>query len=314
MSAIRTRKPTGKIPYPFVVVEGGEGTGKTYSQLALSADERIKHAFHIDLGEGSADEYAALGSYDVIEHNGTFEDIVGQVRAVKAFARDTMAADPAAVVLLTIDSMTALWNMLVDEANATAKARCKDDPTMDLWNKAKKKWRAVVDELMTFPGIVVVAARGGEVVDVVNGKPTNQKIWKMQTEKNLGYDVNVIVRFVAHQQAVLVKARSLKPELAIPAGRTLPLPRFSLAELIFDKMGCGTEPIQVRTVTELVDQDGIHVNTAKKALYDALVNVDPTGDHKALASEKWAAFEKKNGAADYYPQTKVDALVKSVAA
>ncbi|MBT9254442.1 ATP-binding protein [Phycicoccus sp. MAQZ13P-2] len=312
---LRTRKPTGRIPFPLVLLEGGEGSGKTYAQLALSADPRIKEAFHIDLGEGSADEYATLGTYRVVEHNGTIEDILGQVRAVKAHAVEQMAADPSAVVALTIDSVTALWSMLSDEARATAKARGKEDPTMALWNKAKMKWRAVIDELMTFPGVCVVTARGHEVAEVLNGKPTTDKVWKVQAQKDLVFDVNVIVRFVGHQQAHLVKARSLRSELAIPEGRTLKMPGFTLADLIFDRMGCGTEPTQVREVVPLADTDGVHVNDVKVALMGAVTGADPMcADPRAVAAERWGAFVAEHGEHDFYPVPVVEQLIQGVAA
>lgn len=152
---LRTRKPTGKIPYPLCVFEGIEGGGKTYAALTLGASPRIRNTYAMDLGEGSLDEYATLGEFVVIEHNGTYGDILDQVTAVCAIPQDLAHPD-----LLVIDTATGLWSLLVDEVAAETKRRGKNDATMDQWNRAKARWRAVVDQLRVWPGVVILTARG----------------------------------------------------------------------------------------------------------------------------------------------------------
>lgn len=89
MTAIKSRKPTGAVPWPLVLVEGAEKTGKSWALAEFTASEKVGQAYWLDLGEGAADEYAAIpgANYLVIEHDGTWADIVGQVSAVRQEAQ-----------------------------------------------------------------------------------------------------------------------------------------------------------------------------------------------------------------------------------
>ena len=74
MSLIKSRKPTGVVPYPVILLEGPEKAGKTWAALLLSRSERVGQTYVLDLGEGSADEYGAIPGvrYEVLEHDGTY--------------------------------------------------------------------------------------------------------------------------------------------------------------------------------------------------------------------------------------------------
>lgn len=275
---LRTRKPTGKIPYPLCVFEGIEGGGKTYAALTLSASPRIRNTYAMDLGEGSLDEYATLGEFDVIEHNGTYGDILDQVTAVCAIPQDLAHPD-----LLVIDTATGLWSLLCDEVAAETKRRNKPDATMDQWNRAKARWRAVVDPLRVWPGIVIFTARGKEVSEMENGRPAKggSKVWKVEAEKSLVFDANVVVRFTGAGQAQITKSRSLK--LVVPEGRTLPVPGFTAEKLVFELMGANKENVAPRQLTALVgEEDTIPVNAAKAAVYAAV------GQDRNVAADVWA--------------------------
>ncbi len=252
---LRTRKPTGRAPWPLVLLEGEEKAGKTYAALALSASERVGPTYAFDLGEGSLDEYAALGPFEIVDHDGSYRDFLGQLEAVLA-----LPVDPAKPTVVVIDSMTALWGALVDEATDSARRSSagrkmlERDPdaevpvTMDKWNVAKRKWRRVMDQLMAYSGIVVVTARGKEVAVVEGGKPKNgQTEWKVEAEKSLAFDASCWVRLTRPRRAALIGARSLT--LVIPEGRELPLPGFSLDKLIFEQLGLTAENTEARRVT-----------------------------------------------------------------
>jgi len=74
VSLIKSRKPTGVVPYPVILLEGPEKAGKTWAALLLSRSERVGQTYVLDLGEGSADEYGAIPGvrYEVLEHDGTY--------------------------------------------------------------------------------------------------------------------------------------------------------------------------------------------------------------------------------------------------
>lgn len=251
---LRTRRPTGVVPWPLVLIEGEEGAGKTYSAALFSASPRIGQMYWIDLSEGSADEYVALpgADYLIIEHDGTYRDILEQVEAVHAEARRAAAAGEPPVVLV-IDSASALWRMLTnwtqERARRTKKARTllREDPdasvdvTMNLWNDAVERWQRVIHLLQTLPGIAVVLARGKQVSVVDDhGNPVNgRKEWKVSGHKDLGFDCSVWVRLKRDEDAQVVKARSLR--LRVEPGRPHRLPDFSIDSLVFDLLGCSPQ-------------------------------------------------------------------------
>jgi hypothetical protein len=327
MTDIRTRKPTGRAPWPLVLLEGEEKSGKTYAALALSASDKVGVTYAFDLGEGSLDEYAALGPFEIIDHDGSYRDFVGQLEAVLA-----LPVDPAKPTVVVIDSMSALWSALSDEATesarrskANAEALRKDPDaevtvTMDKWNVAKRKWRRVMDQLMAYPGIVVVTARGKEVAIVEGGKPRRDgaKEWKVEGEKSLAFDASCWVRLTRPRRAALIGVRSLT--LTVPEGREMVLPGFSLEKLVFEQLGltaANTAPRQVTVATSDSRQDDaawltewrakvVQADTldALRALYEEMTARSQRGgltdddrvDASALVSECKAAMVKAQDA------------------
>lgn len=256
---IKSRKPTGQVPYPLVLIEGPEGSGKSLIPVVLSRSPRVGMTYWIDLGEGAADEYAALkdSDYEVIEHDGSYRDILEQITAVfNEAARAHDAGEPPVVIV--VDSMSALWTMLVNWTNDRArrsnngkKKLAEDpdaeiDPTSNLWNDANKRHKRVMDLLMTFPGIAIVTARGKEVAVMKNGQPDGtKKEWKVEGQKNLAYDVTAWVRLSRDpRDAQLIKVRSLK--VNVPKNRPMDMPLTQVGDwdvcdldgFIFDVMGC----------------------------------------------------------------------------
>lgn len=172
---LRTRKPTGAVPWPLILIEGGEKAGKSWACAELSASPRVGQTYWIDLGEGVADAYGAIpgANYLIVEHDGTFAALLGAVEAVRAEAVRAAAAGEPPVVLI-VDSMTNEWETLkavVDKMARNRLARkgkhlaADQEPQigMDLWNLANGWHRRLMTHLMTFPGIVVMTARGKEI-------------------------------------------------------------------------------------------------------------------------------------------------------
>ncbi|MFJ2738508.1 hypothetical protein ACIO3O_02465 [Streptomyces sp. NPDC087440] len=92
MSAVpklRTRKPTGVVPWPKILLEGEEKAGKSFTAAEFTGSKHTGQAYWLELGEDTADEYAAVhgADYRLIVHNGTYRDILGQVEAVHAEAK-----------------------------------------------------------------------------------------------------------------------------------------------------------------------------------------------------------------------------------
>lgn len=303
MSTLKTRKPSGAVPWPCLLLEGGEGSGRSWMAAQLTASERVGRSVWLELGsEGSADEYGAIPGvrYELLLHDGTWQSILEQVTAVRDEARKDHDAGKPPVVLV-IDTMTAEWELLSDWADNRARARetykrqkanrpqlgADADVTigMDLWNDAKARHRKLMTLLLTFPGIVVLLARGAEVAKVEGGKPVEgRRDYKVRGEKDLAYDATAWIRLDRVDPPMLVKLRSVHAGIRPGHDRPREVPELSLDWLIFDHMRCdpkramardlvelkpGSEHPDAATVTGIRDRVlETHEATALKALWD----------------------------------------------
>lgn len=258
---IHARKPTGEIGYPLILLSGDEKAGKSLVPVVLSTSDRVGTVYWIDLGEGAADEYAALpgANYMVIEHDGSYRMILEQITAIwHEAARALREGEPPVVIV--VDSMSAEWTMLVNWTNDRAKrskhgqkvlrddADAEIDPTSNLWNDANKRHKRVMDLLMTFPGIAIVTARGKDVMVMgPNGVPTTEKVRKPEGQKGLAYDADAWIWMSrAPRVSELMGVRSLR--VMVPEGETLVLPTkkvgpwnvLDLETWIFDNLGANS--------------------------------------------------------------------------
>lgn len=262
MSALKTRPPTGKVAAPLVLLEGMEKSGKSWAAAMLSTSDKVGRVLWLDLGEGAADEYAAIPGtrYEVIEHDGSYRSIYEQICAARDEAHRVAAAGEPPVALV-IDNMTALWELLKEWIDGRARQRTKNkallekdpnaeiDLTTDLWNDATGRWRAVMTKLMTFNGPVIAIARGKEVVEIgQDGKPTRNRDYRVEAQKHLPYDATVWVRMSRDDGARVIGARSVHLGIR-PGERPKRLDAdWTLEWLIFDALKY--EPGAVRDLRE----------------------------------------------------------------
>lgn len=218
MSTLNTRKPSGHASWPITLLAGVEKSGKTYAAAEASGSDLIGSTFWIGVGEDDPDEYGAIpgADFDIVLHDGTYRGILAAV--TDAVAQPKTDGRPNLIVL---DSGGRVWALLSDQAQATANERAKrknrnvgDDGaqiTMDLWNTAKQRWGHILDTLRSHDGPVVITARLDQVAVMDdNGQPTKDKHWKVQAEKNLPFEVGVIVELRAFGEAYLTGVRSLR--------------------------------------------------------------------------------------------------------
>jgi hypothetical protein len=247
---LKTRRPTGKPPWPLVLLAGVEKSGKSYAGAAFSASDLIDRTLWVEVGEGAADQYGALpgARYEIVEHDGSYRGIGAALRAATLQPRPN--GKPHAIVL---DSGTELWDLLAEEAQAAANERARRNNktvpadgvqiTMDLWNTAKKRWRHIVDLLRTYDGPVIITARLEQVTVMdAKGTPTTNKDWKIRAEKNLPFECDVVVKMPQPGTAILTGVRSL----VVRSG--LEVSDFSLEKLL-TSMGLTPESTSPRSYT-----------------------------------------------------------------
>jgi len=243
---MQTRRPSGRAPWPIVLLAGAEKAGKSWAAAEATGHEMIRDAYWLGIGEDDPDEYAQVpgADFQIVEHDGTYAALLASLRDIVA-----LEADPDRPDLLIVDSMGRLWAQLSDMAQAEANERAaakarkyhrsepEDDVqiTMDLWNRAKGRWGEVLDLLRAFPGPVIVTARLS-VVTVMDaqGQPTKEKTDKVEAEKNLPYEVAAVVKMRARGEVELSGVRSVKLQLERPTR----LNEFSVAKL-WESMGVG---------------------------------------------------------------------------
>ncbi len=259
--AIPTRKATGRPSWPLIVLEGPEKTGKTWAAAELTATGRFSHTYWIDWGEGSADEYAAIpgADYEIVMHDGTFDTVHARVEAIHEFAKQQNAAGERPV-LLVIDSMTAEWETLKQEADRQARRskaaqrKLENDPDaeisipMNLWNDASDRHYRFMRLLQTFAGVVVMIARGKEVAALDdNGRPTGERTYKVEGHKNLAYDASCWIRLSRDQHPMVVGARSVNYGIRPGVDKPRSMPNFGLGHVAFEVLlGGGAQTPQTR--------------------------------------------------------------------
>jgi hypothetical protein len=268
---LKTRKPTGKVGWPLILIEGEEKAGKTWSCAEFSASEHISAMYWLDLSEGSADEYGAIkgANYEIIDHDGSWGDIIGQVEAVHAEAQRAVDAGEKPVVL-TIDSMTAIWEMLTAwTADRAARLdsninKLRRNPDAEIvippgyWNPANKRHKHLMQLLKTFPGIVLVTAQGKTVTKIdEDGKPAEdergraQRDYKVEGQKKLAYDVSVWVRKFRAAPTVVVGARSVHAGIKPGEDEPKEMPGITLEHLIFGVLKLDSKVAHARNMPEL---------------------------------------------------------------
>lgn len=264
---LKTREPTGRAGWPKILVEGSDKAGKSWSLATLSASPKVGRTVVLALGEDETrwDEYGKIpgARFKIIVHDGTWASIIGAVEDAKEEAARARDAGELPFVL-GIDTMTAMWEGLKDWATHRARNSKKNrallaqdpdaeiDVTMNYWNDARSRHRALMRHLLTFPGIVVLIARGGEVAQVRNGQPVmGQKTWSVEGERNLPFDVSVHVRLSREARPLLVSASGIHCQIrpGIDPPRRLP-DDWSLESVIFDTLKLDAATAEVREFTE----------------------------------------------------------------
>jgi hypothetical protein len=224
---VKTHAPTGAVPWPLVLLEGEEHAGKSWTLAEFSRSERIGEMFWIPLGEnGVADQYGRIpgARYEVVDlATGDYVELMDVLEKIRDYAAERAAAGDKPVVL-AIDSASGVWQGLKDWTDQRARQSRRGremlarDPHAEppkprnLWNDTNLRWSKFQRLLKTFPGIVVVTARGRWVSKTgPDGQPVEgQKEWSVETNSQLTYATDVWVRMKRETGAEVVGVRSVE--------------------------------------------------------------------------------------------------------
>lgn len=315
--ALKTRKPTGRVAPPLILLEGGEKTGKSIAAAILSASDKVGQTYWIEYGEVTADEYGLVpgARYEIVKHDGSYASIYEAVSDVRDEAQKAKDAGGKPVVLV-IDQMGALWDLLKDWATNRARGSASNrkklaaDPHAEIvvsgnyWNDANDRHHKIVKMLMTFPGIVVMIARGKEVSAIGdNGQPIEgKKDYRVEAQKNLCFYTAHWIRLVRGEGAYLIGVRSVfngiqateAPPRRLAADWSLEW--FIFDHLKFDLATSGTpelvEPKPERTPEQIADEAVLAATSvarlgelwteARQFQYDTVVIPNERGQEELL--------------------------------
>jgi hypothetical protein len=269
--ALKTRKPTGRAGFPKILVEGGDKAGKSWSAAELSASPKVGRTAVLVLGEDETrwDEYGKIpgARFEIIEHDGKWTSILAAVEDAKAEAAAARAAGEPPFVFV-FDQMTAEWDGLNDWASLRARSSKKSkailaaDPDAEIdispnfHNDKRRRHRALMRHLLTFPGIVILIARGREVTLFENGQPVNgRKTYSVEAEKNLPFDVSAHIRLSREARPLLISATGVHCQIrpGIDPPRRLP-DDWSLEKVIFDMFKLDAANAEVREFVEFTQE------------------------------------------------------------
>ncbi|WP_063353135.1 AAA family ATPase [Streptomyces sp. MJM8645] len=230
-------EPSGVPAFPRLLLAGVEKAGKTYEAALASNSDLVGTTYWLELGEDSADEYKQLGPYRIVRHDGSYMDFLDAVRYAVAQPRGADGKPN----LIVVDSASMLWELLCDEQTAVARRRATERGaapdseltiTADQWQKAKNRFKDVINTLKYHDGPVLITARLEDVVLFDGDKPTRDRAWKVKSERSLPFECTAVVQLRARDSAFLTGVRSLNRDLS--AAHIRPLPGFNVDKLFRD--------------------------------------------------------------------------------
>lgn len=256
------RKPRAGQTWPYIMIAGGEFSGKSYAVAELAATGKFGQVDLLAIGE-NPEQYQEIADYDIVTHDGSYYQIAAAVDQLHAEADREPLVD-GKPRLLWIDSGSKLWELISDIAELRA---CKSDEAREAlmrnpyatvnigplgWTKADKMWRRITTKLITMKAVVVMTARAKDNVAISKaGQPDNTKpkVFKPAVQSQAPYETSMYVRVDREQPPTILGARlprgGVRPGVdrslvfdgqprELDGGKTAPpLPPFSLDYLLF---------------------------------------------------------------------------------
>lgn len=215
------RKPTGTHPYPVILVDGPEYSGKSTAAVELGLDPRLGPTWILAVGE-EVDWLGAINpDFSIVEHNGQWWQIMAAARQLHADATAIReAGGPPPLVILDSGSKThellSNWAEFRARSSNFNKRKLLFDPNAEItvdpsyWNAANRRHRRLIQVLRSMPAVVVITARGKWVsaFDDATGLPiANKREYSVQANRELGSATTAWVRLAAGEPAQIVGCR-----------------------------------------------------------------------------------------------------------
>ncbi|MFE3196859.1 hypothetical protein [Embleya sp. NPDC059237] len=312
----RTRPRASTTAYPLILLDGDDPAWQLRTAAEFTTSPRVGPCYWLDLGDASGDAFAEGSGYRIVDHDGTWTDVLAQIEAV-ADAADHAAEHGLPPVGLVLNSASTLWRMLVSWVHDRARRsdlgqrRLRKDPDArievdaSLWDEATERHAHAMWLMRTMPATVVLLARSRhEVATDDDGRVAPDTRRDIDGQKLVAWEATVRVRRnLGDPHPVIVSSRS--PRLPIPDTEPLPSAGFTVDALVFDVLGCATKAAPpVRVPRPAGDRAQVWLReVAAAGDVDALQKVwDSAHADPTLPVDQWrvvrSVIERKAGALD----------------
>lgn len=193
-----------------LAIQGAAGSGKTYSSLLLAfgITNNWNKIAVIDSENGSADLYAHLGSYNVLNLNNNYSP--------ENYMEAIAICENAGIEVIIIDSISHAWDFLLDvHANMPGN-------TFTSWGKITPRQNAFIQRMLQSKCHVIATMRTKQdyVLSEKNGKMVPEKVGlKSQQRDGVDYEFTLVFDVNMNHIAIASKDRTGlfmgKPEFTI---------------------------------------------------------------------------------------------------
>lgn len=196
--AYATHIPAAAASWPILLLAGVDHSEVVAEAAKAAAATVIDRTLWVPIGR----DEPTCPHVEVVEHGGTYRDILGAV----AWAGTEAATGEYGTVLLVGDCTSVLWSMLHTEARLTIDERAAAhgfpitpagvEISRDLWDSRSQRWHRFMNVVRRHPGPVLLTAYLDEVA-LTNeaGDRTTSTRWELQAEKNLARSVSGMVQW-----------------------------------------------------------------------------------------------------------------------
>jgi hypothetical protein len=279
---LRTRAPRTGCVWPFILLAGGEFSGKTTAVGIAAECGRFGRTWVLPFGE----DPDQIAEYDpaavIVEHDGSLYEFAAAVDQVAAEINAAPLVDGKPQLVL-IDSGSVLWDLF--SLIAEARARKTDEAAAELmrnpyasvnigplnWSAVNKMWLRIIRQLKAMQAVVVMTARGkdGVIIDA-RGQIDNvaarrgEKTFRVAVQSETPFEAHAFVKLDREDPPMVLGARvgkhGLRPGIDEPLicdgkprqrnGKSVTYPAFSIEWLVFDLLRFDPAGARVAQITD----------------------------------------------------------------
>ncbi|MGH9058127.1 MAG: hypothetical protein ACRDZY_01215 [Acidimicrobiales bacterium] len=246
-------------PWPRVLLTGLTGARKSWEAALLSADDRLGGMAWLEVGATpTARQYLAIPDvrYQIIDHDGTWPGILGQLGAHWQLAIAAQKAGEPPIAL-TVDAMQGVFQALNSMADTRTRRKIAaqmearhQDPDLawqslvdlkiphDLHQMVADRHKKFLWFVRNWPGPATLICEEEQLPVYRANELTEAKDWALKGRRDLPGQCSAWVRLSLDGPPVVLKLHTVLQGVMAPAQVAEARTDFSLTRLVFDWVGC----------------------------------------------------------------------------